>query len=427
MRSSGRVYVIGCIVPAFLFSLCFFTAYYWKLAVKTVLQLLTGMRCCEHEYCYNSVAETKFHSYQALFDVGLGCGTSGIIYDAVLYCGVSSAIASSLICIAYFAKFIVNYRRDLLMFYRGEQSSVCKNMPSTTWAIGDALTFIGYQIVFFAFGWLIMMALIFIILAFIATTIVVPALGYLPDWFWPGFVRVFVWDNYAPMYISTVIINYALVWVIVRFCFQQSGKSVAIKNLTWFHHLDLFETFVSILTGPILFASRILWMFLFGFLHLVRLDVALTPKGWESWDSGYAAYTGFLYLEEFYSHPVLLTFIYHLSVRDELMEVVEDDHDDDVRRSAINSEPLSESTRLLSGRSTSPAPMRAIGQKPHRLARNRWALAYTLLNNPGLLSDRRSARNSAPADHLALAHGKLANRKRFMGSQGGVGSVAGDQ
>ena len=114
------------------------------------------------------------------------------------------------------------------------------------------------------------------------------------------------------MFLLLIIINYIVMFLIVLIFFQSHAKTVDLRNLTLFHHFDLFELFISLLSGVVLFFKRILWINCIVVLHILRLDVPLTPKGWEGYDSGFSAYAGFLVVDEYYSHPVLLTFAYFL-------------------------------------------------------------------------------------------------------------------
>ena len=44
-------------------------------------------------------------------------------------------------------------------------------------------------------------------------------IGYLPNWLWPFVINTFVWNN-GPLWLTTIIINYVLIYVLVRFLFQ---------------------------------------------------------------------------------------------------------------------------------------------------------------------------------------------------------------
>ena len=44
-------------------------------------------------------------------------------------------------------------------------------------------------------------------------------------------------------------------------------------------------------------------------LTLTRLDKSIFIQGWQWWDPGYKTYVGLLYLDAYYSHPVMITFV----------------------------------------------------------------------------------------------------------------------
>ena len=207
--------------------------------------------------------------------------------------------------------------------------------------------------------------------------------------------------------LSITLLLYAAMMAIVWYCFLDRNVYMAIQNRIFWDTFDLFQTIANFLVGFFMFIKRLLVQILFGILFISRLDKPLVPRGYEWVDPGFACYQGFLYVELYYSNPVMLTFIQLLVDSNEAgaRGAALDDHDveahgtaglrrrgargrpqqavDDV--SLINEEGLFESKDDVRLKSV------AVSQRggPKKGSFKRWQLLLTLINNPQLQKDRR--------------------------------------
>ncbi|XP_062500145.1 uncharacterized protein LOC134177387 isoform X1 [Corticium candelabrum] len=90
-----------------------------------------------------------------------------------------------------------------------------------------------------------------------------------------------------------------------------------------------------------------------------------SPRGWESLDKGFKSYVSFIVMEHEFCNPYVATFIYLLQQNRDIQS--------------------NKQTELVSAHTNSGG---FITYKS-RLNRNRWLVAYTLINNPALLANRR--------------------------------------
>ncbi len=147
--------------------------------------------------------------------------------------------------------------------------------------------------------------------------------------------------------------------LLCKLLFIQNSHILALRNLRLYYTFSYFSFFFDCFLGFIMCLSRISKGFLCTLIFFARLDYSAYGRGLEMWDSSYAAYVSFFHVEKNQRHPVMNVFI------------------DIVRQRLIDKRKL----RLKSLRDRSPK---------ESLARFRWALAYTLINNEQLKRDRKS-------------------------------------
>ncbi|CAI8020780.1 Stimulated by retinoic acid gene 6 protein-like [Geodia barretti] len=134
------------------------------------------------------------------------------------------------------------------------------------------------------------------------------------------------------------------------------GKFLSITNRNGFNCFLVLCLLVQWDCGFVAAIFRVLLGLLFGTLLLFRLDQNIMMDHFKFADLGHKTYLGFLYLEHTYNNPVANAFVALLT-----------DGGDQEDKYSLKRPP---------GR--------------NRRIRNRWLVAYTLMNNPGLIPLRAS-------------------------------------
>lgn len=201
--------------------------------------------------------------------------------------------------------------------------------------------------------------------------------------------------------LTQTIINYYVVVLLVSVFFVRSKSRPGIQRHGLFAVIDIIQFVLYAPTGIFTLLKRLAYAVLTQALYLGRMDCSALPRAWEARDPAYKAYLGFLAFELYYSNPIMLTAVYHflLSAESEstrrsiaLLDTAEQrptspaSVNDDVplisRRAGVD-----DTFATMSEPSWQYGAHRGNGRS-HR-ARQRWYLAYTLVNNPSLVKDRR--------------------------------------
>jgi hypothetical protein len=153
---------------------------------------------------------------------------------------------------------------------------------------------------------------------------------------------------------------------------------VNIDNRRLFHVFAFIFFFYNTLIGIVSCLRRILTGLILGTMMLERLDRSTLPRGWESFDPGFKSYVGYILLEHQYSNPYVITFL-HLARRKTKRAIEPSGELDGV---CLNC------GEFMTYRS--------------RLNRNRWLIAYTLINNPTLLTLRNPRVNKLESISLLI-------------------------
>lgn len=125
---------------------------------------------------------------------------------------------------------------------------------------------------------------------------------------------------------------------------------------------------LTLLSGILLASIRFAAIIILGAYYVVRVDLSMFPRRLRRFDLGYEMFMASALLQHRHQNPVWNSFVQcvqHLHVRDQ------------------PSDATSEGSVQASNTSAASTAMR------RKLAKNRWHLAVTLVNNPGLSLDRR--------------------------------------
>lgn len=145
--------------------------------------------------------------------------------------------------------------------------------------------------------------------------------------------------------------------LLCKLLFIQNSHFLALRNLRLYYTFSYFSFFFDCFLGFLMCLSRISKGFLCTLIFFARLDYSAYGRGLELYDSSYAAYVSFFHIERNQRHPVLNVFI------------------DLIRQRLIDKRRL----KLKQMEDSTSA----------ELARFRWALAYTLIQNDQLKRFRK--------------------------------------
>ncbi|RDD46414.1 Stimulated by retinoic acid gene 6 protein-like protein [Trichoplax sp. H2] len=292
--------------------------------------------------------------------------TQGI---AVLQVSWTVATISSCLLILFYSLHMIScIRKHLLRLYCGSTSFLPQKKFSPTLTMAHSLRYSGYQIGYILWGFIISQVFLFVIAVLVAYFIVLPIMGEIP----PVLLNflVSIWPS-----IAFSAAAYFIQYLLSRYCLLKNrGKDgLVVDNRRLLSNAAYFLFFYNIILGLFSALFRLLESLVLGILFISRLDKSLLIRGYESWDSGYNAYLGFLHVEYHYNHPGAAVFCQLL------IDSIKDDSSVN-NRNSIN-------TYVEEGhQASSQRANRTIS----RLARNRWLVAVTLLNNKSLIDHRRT-------------------------------------
>jgi len=135
-------------------------------------------------------------------------------------------------------------------------------------------------------------------------------------------------------------------------------------------------------------------------LVLGRIDQ--TPFAFlKRYDSGHCAYLGFLHLQRIYTNPVMRCFL----------QMLQESTTSQVSMKPIggvNTTPTADFRRLEENPSSLPPPSRIFQASDpvygRKVVRNRWRIAYTLINNPHLMKERGRTMAARSSQSLIESH-----------------------
>jgi hypothetical protein len=284
---------------------------------------------------------------------------------------VTLAILSGLIamgmCGVLLLQFVATVHKHLKLAAQGKFKFYRRTLPPHSSILAAALKYGGYQIGYFAWAWLIFWAVALILLVLISSVFV--GLKYFPEYVGPKVFQLALTIAWIPI----VLLAHKLV---CKFAFLESdtgGRFLSVTNRNGFNCFSYFVFLYNGIVGFVAAIFRVLLGLLFGTLLLFRLDQNIMMDHFKFADLGHKIYLGFLYLEHTYNNPVANTFVALLTDGG--------DQEEKGDRSGLN--------RHCSKTYGTLSSQKGPGGRNRRI-RNRWLVAYTLINNPGLIPLRAS-------------------------------------
>ncbi|KAK6195508.1 hypothetical protein SNE40_000922 [Patella caerulea] len=258
-----------------------------------------------------------------------------------------------------------SYRTNLRALHKGDYTHIPSRTRRTNPdLLVGSIRYAGYQVAYIAWGFIIQFTIIFLI-GFSLTCLVIFLDSGFNDWILS--VIKAVW----PILLSAILIS-ILQTQLAKFAFLQGrGKELAFENRRLLFSFTYFMYFYNIFLGLISCLLRIIKAIVIGALLLSRLDNSTLPERFQFFDPGFAAYVGFMHIENSHNHPVVLVLVRILmaSRRTKLKSLVVSAG---VNFCAVNDTQLQ--TRLAD----------VDGARRRKAARFNWHVTYTLIHNPEL-------------------------------------------
>ncbi len=254
---------------------------------------------------------------------------------------IVSCCITSFIYVVQLLLGIKNYHNTVLDAYKG----IYLNIPSpkrfsNAKIASSSLHYSGYAIGYLLWGYLILFEVILVVMIIIRFLI----------------KFYFIAENLAKIFLPILTIflfKKILIWYLCRFfLIEKSNKTFGLRNNKLYFLLNHFNFFFDCFLGSFVCLMRMAKSSLAALFFMPRLDYSIFGRQLEKTDMGFISYVTFIHMEVNQTHPVKCCFVYLL------------------KESLSNYKKFSLDKR-------------------HILARNRWCLAVTLINNPYLKRERK--------------------------------------
>ncbi|XP_056005122.1 receptor for retinol uptake stra6-like isoform X2 [Ostrea edulis] len=295
---------------------------------------------------------------------------------AIQVCAILSACLAFCIGLLNIIHTLTSYRQYLMELYRGDNSNIPRreNQDNTDILVGS-MQFAGYQIGFAIFAYMVQITILFFSSFGIALVIIIIKYNREEP---IRQVVIMIW----PMVVFSILVRLLQI-VTAKFIFlQDRGRVMAIRYRRSYLLFLYFTFILDIIIGSMRCPYRLLKAVTLGSLTLSRLDHSALSRKFETLDTGFRAYVGFLHFENVTSHPVLLTFVRLLLARPGGFEPPR-------RLQASVKASVSQGDVCITELGSAFWRDNQLSRKAR--ARHRWHLLYTLHKNPELQFLRRNS------------------------------------
>ncbi|ORX63428.1 hypothetical protein K493DRAFT_309909, partial [Basidiobolus meristosporus CBS 931.73] len=270
------------------------------------------------------------------------------------------------------------FQRDLVQLRLGNYA-LFHHRKSNGTNMNDYLKFYGAALGNAFFASLVVIIQLFLVLILIsAVVLIVPVRNFVLRWLLLSF--------FLPLVISWVTSK--VVALITTVFFIIPGTKFWLKRRNGFMHWSFLATFVHIPSGVTGWVGRMIKAFFTIFLFSSRVDRNVLHVNLRSSDSGYTAYLGLLLSEHYYYNPINMVFL--------CLMLGKTHHEAPLKMEASSWRKLIRPPSIFVddkadiNEEMKPITIMTVSHEGRRLiARNRWHLAYTLINNPKLRDLRR--------------------------------------
>ncbi|KAK9762823.1 hypothetical protein K7432_011062 [Basidiobolus ranarum] len=275
------------------------------------------------------------------------------------------------------------FQRDIVQLRLGNYG-LFHNRRKNSVNMTHYLAFYGSALGNAFFASLVVIFQLFLIFTLISAMILIP---YVRD----KVVRWLLLSALVPFFISWATAK--IVSLITSILFIVSGTKFWLKRRTVFMHWSFLAIFVHIPGGITGWFGRMVKAFFTIFLFSSRVDRSVLHTNLRSNDGGYNSYLGFLLAEHYYYNPINMVFVC-------LMLNIPYDHESPIISDSFQWRKLVRTPSIFLEKYEKGEDMKSVTvitnvlDNRRKIARNRWHLAYTLLNNPKVRDLRRHVEES---------------------------------
>ncbi|XP_067668463.1 receptor for retinol uptake stra6-like [Haliotis asinina] len=222
---------------------------------------------------------------------------------AVKDCVIVSTVLALVIGLLMILHMLSSYRTNLLALYRGDNSHIpSRKYRSNASLMLGCMRFAGYQVGYIAWGFIIQFTILFL-LSIVISVIVILVRGGVSSWLVNRVLQLW------PIVVWTVVLN-ILQLLLAKYLFAKGrGTTLYIDNRRFFFIFTYFMFFFNIFLGLVSCLMRIIKAIVLGALFMPRLDHSSLSQRFQFFDPGFAAYVGYMHVENQHTHPVMIVFI----------------------------------------------------------------------------------------------------------------------
>ncbi|ORX80536.1 hypothetical protein K493DRAFT_362183 [Basidiobolus meristosporus CBS 931.73] len=270
------------------------------------------------------------------------------------------------------------FQRDLVQLRLGNYS-LFHHRKGNKISMNNYLQFYGSALGNAFFASIVVIIQLFLLLVLLSLAILIESIrNFLLKWLLLSFL--------VPLIISAV--TSAVISLITTLLFIIPGTKFWLKRRNGFMHWSYLAMFVHIPKGISGWLERMLKAFFTIFVFSSRVDRYVSHVNLRSGDGGYNAYLGLLLSEHYYYNPINMVFL--------CLMLGITHHEAPLKFEATGWRKLIRPPSIfLDDKQDAHGEMKSITivtanlESRRLIARNRWHLAYTLINNPKLRDLRR--------------------------------------
>ncbi|XP_075711257.1 stimulated by retinoic acid gene 6 protein-like [Rhinoderma darwinii] len=270
-------------------------------------------------------------------------------------CWFYSTFPSAFTSVIYVLHVLSSYRKEIKKLYKGGSEISSADRPAVV--LAASIRYTGNQIAYLLWGYFLLHIMFFLISLIITFWLDIP----IKEGKGMVILQIFGYTVLGIVIMIAVIVAQILA---AQFLFLQDkispnnkNKPLAINNRRGFQNFSYFFMFYSAILGFGACLLRVFFNVFLGSWLLARIDRPLFPKGYEGADMGHNTWIGMLQVDLYHTHPLVLSFCHMLT------------QETKSRKHYMSPDVLQDCR--------------------NKQRRTKWHLAYTLINNPTLILNRK--------------------------------------
>eukprot|EP00795_Rhopilema_esculentum_P010881 gene10881-19704_t len=284
----------------------------------------------------------------------------GCFYAAIIL----TAIKTTLL----FLNMLAWYRGHIMRLRRGDRSwlptSIRTLNASPSSLLAASMKYAGFQVAYAAWGFILFGIVMWLALGIVMSFILYPLFTGQSSIMFP-----LLQSAWPALVISLVV-----------------AFSQRLAAINAFHIMSFFMFYFNIFLGLFSCLLRLIKGMVVGLLFIERVQKSVLPRAFEKMDPGYFAYIGYILIEHSHANPVLCVFFSLLN------DHVKQSHKAVIASQLRFMENVSNDEIELKEANNGDAKGKYLQKESEnrwRIVRNRWNLAYSLINNPSLQKYRK--------------------------------------